>query len=110
MKTSKYNYIFSTDEGNFVFNTISDSFVGISDEICQRLKSEKVDSIKGEALDILLKRNIIVPDDMDEYQFLINEYEKNLESDIYDLTLLPTVTCVVGIALKSNRKVVGYIK
>ena len=95
MKTSKYNYIFNTDEGNFVFNTISDSFVGISDKICQRLKSEKVNSIKGEALDILLKRNIIVPDDMDEYQFLINEYEKNLESDIYDLTLLPTLDCNV---------------
>lgn len=95
MKVSKYNYIFRTDEGNFAFNAVSDRFVRISDEVCQCLETGKVNSIKGDALDILLKRNVVVPDEIDEFQLLEEEYEKNLDSDIYDLVLLPTLDCNV---------------
>lgn len=95
MKVSRYNHIFRADNSYFVFNAISDRFVSISDKIYEHLENGNVNSIKGEALDILMKRNIIVHDDTDEYLSLIKEYEDNLNSAIYDLTLLPTLDCNV---------------
>lgn len=96
MKISKYNYIFEANGEYFAFNAISDRFVSISNKISQLLKSGDVNRIKGEALEILSKRKFLIPDDFDEYQSLISEYEKNIDSNVYHLTLLPTLDCNVN--------------
>lgn len=96
MKTSIYNHIFDTQEGTFAFNSITDSFISISEEIKKRLIAGNVDTIKGEARDILLERHFIVPDEENELQTLMDEYEKAIDSNVYHLTLLPTLDCNVN--------------
>ena len=96
MKPSQYNNIFKCPKGNYVFNSLSDRFVEISDEIYQCLEKNDIGRIQGKALEVLMRNKCIIPDETDEYQQLETEYEDNKEGNIYDMTLLPTLDCNVN--------------
>lgn len=96
MKASIYNHILNTKDGLIAFNSVTDCFISISDDIRKCLVNGNVNAIKGEALDILLERHFVIPDEVDELQSLIDEYEDAIDSNVYHLTLLPTLDCNVN--------------
>ncbi len=107
MKTSNYNFTLKTSTKNLIYNSISDSYVSVTDNILELLESNKLDKIGEEGLSILEKGNFIISDNFDEYHFLEEIYTETINSNTYHLTLLPTLDCNVNCWYCFEKKVEG---
>lgn len=98
MKLSKYNIAVLRNNKVIIFNTYRNSYVLLSQEQYSKLLDKSYLSnlqINHNVIfDKLIGAGVILDDTTDEYQLLLNEYNKQvLDSSIYDLTLLPSLDC-----------------
>ena len=98
MKLSKYNIIVLRNERVIIFNTIRCTYSLLTNDIYQMLLDNSyLDHLQknpNKLFDKLYSGGVIIDDEVDEYQYLVQEYEKDVfESSIYNLTLLPSLDC-----------------
>lgn len=98
MKLSQYNLCAEIRNFVIIFNTMKNSYVSIRKEIYEKLKdSSSISEIKindEKLYDKLCASNVIIDDDVDEFEKLTEEYLRNIYNKAnYDLTLLPTLDC-----------------
>lgn len=95
MKTSYYNHLIEKEGHYYLYNSISDSYVSVTGSALNLIENGQFAKLTPEALCLLKKKGIIVPDDFDEYQSLIELYENSINNDIYNMVLIPTLDCNV---------------
>lgn len=98
MKLSKYNIVVSRNDRVIIFNTFRNTYTLLSKDFCQMLLDNScldyLQKYPNKLYDKLYRGGIIIDDDVDEYQYLVKEYEKEvLESSVYNLTILPSLDC-----------------
>lgn len=98
MKLSKYNIVVSRNDRVIIFNTFRNTYTLLSKDFCQMLLDNScldyLQKYPNKLYDKLYRGGIIIDDDVDEYQYLVKEYEKEvLESLVYNLTILPSLDC-----------------
>ena len=98
MKLSKYNIIVLRNERVIIFNTIRCTYSLLTNDIYQMLLDnaylDHLQKNPNKLFDKLYSGGVIIDDEVDEYQYLVQEYEKDVfESSIYNLTLLPSLDC-----------------
>lgn len=98
MKLSKYNIAVSRNGRVIIFNTFRNTYSLLTADIYQMLLDnsylEYLQKCPNKLFDKLYNGGMIVDDEVDEYQNLVQEYEKEVfESSAYSLTLLPSLDC-----------------
>lgn len=98
MKLSKYNIAVSRNGRVIIFNTFRNTYSLLTADIYQMLLDnsylEHLQKCPNKLFDKLYNGGMIVDDEVDEYQNLVQEYEKEVfESSAYSLTLLPSLDC-----------------
>lgn len=97
---SKYSIIFNKNGKNFIFNSRTNSFYLVSDDLYNILSNAEIknfeESLPTEIFEELKRKKIIVPESEDEkyFNFLKLGYLKNaFSNDVFGLTILPTLSC-----------------
>ena len=91
MKKSKYN-IEVNDNGLLIFNTLSKELICLNGE-AEKMYAQGI-FVNSEFTEKLLKKNIIVDDDFDEFRYArFNHYKKILSDDLLEITIIPTQNC-----------------
>lgn len=85
MKWSKYNHITQNKYGSFVFNSVTNSFIQISDELKTQLQAVQnwdtdLSRLDADVTQMLLEHKIVVPDGFDADVFNQKKYLKYLSS------------------------------
>lgn len=103
MKWSKYSYLFfSPKYGYFIYNSVTNSFVRIQDELKQKIENIKIwdktsfSSFSTEFQEILLNHKIIVNEEEDKEYYLKKKYAKYnsaFNSTTLSLTIATTTGC-----------------
>lgn len=111
MKTSNYNIFINSDRGVLVFNALTDSYVFVNDDEAKSLKTREFISsgiFESERIKRFQDAGILVKDDFNELAYLKHVYSKEMhESDVFDLTILPTLDCNVHCWYYFENKNVG---
>lgn len=91
MKKSKYN-IEVNDNGLLIFNTLSKELICLNSE-AEKMYAQGI-FVNSEFTEKLLKKNIIVDDDFDEFRYArFNHYKKIFSDDLLEITIIPTQNC-----------------
>lgn len=94
MKQSIYNILFCIDNKHYLYNTLSGTYVRISDHVYHCLETNDLNNIEDIGLQKLSKDLFLIEDNVDEYQVVYNQYmNKIYHSEEFHLTLLPTLDC-----------------
>lgn len=101
MKWSLYNYLTKNKYGNFIFNSVTNSFVKVSDELMKRLKTvqnwdDELNDFDDDFVKMLLEHKIIIPNDFDADVFNQKKYLKylsSINSHALGLTIATTTSC-----------------
>ena len=103
MKWSKYSYLFfSPKYGYFIYNSVTNSFVRIQDELKQKIENIKIwdktsfSSFSIEFQELLLNHKIIVNEEEDKEYYLKKKYAKYnsaFNSTTLSLTIATTTGC-----------------
>ncbi len=96
MKTSKYNFIFKFEDGWYAYNSLSDRFIMLSSAVSEALQKNELSHIEQKGLENLKEGKFILPQALDETQYVISNHEKALRKTTYHLTLMPTLDCNVS--------------
>lgn len=111
MRTSNYNIFINSDRGVLVFNALTDSYVFVNDDEAKFLKTREFISsgiFESERIKRFQDAGILVKDDFNELAYLKHIYSKEMhESDVFDLTILPTLDCNVRCWYCFENKNVG---
>lgn len=111
MRTSNYNIFINSDRGVLVFNALTDSYVFVNDDEAKSLKTREFISLgifESERIKRFQDAGILVKDDFNELAYLKHIYNKEMyESDVFDLTILPTLDCNVHCWYCFEKKNVG---
>lgn len=111
MRTSNYNIFINSDRGVLVFNALTDSYVFVNDDEAKFLKTREFissDIFESERIKRFQDAGILVKDDFNELAYLKHIYSKEMhESDVFDLTILPTLDCNVRCWYCFENKNVG---
>lgn len=111
MRTSNYNIFINSDRGVLVFNALTDSYVFVNDDEAKSLKTREFISsgiFESERIKRFQDAGILVKDDFNELAYLKHIYNKEMhESDVFDLTILPTLDCNVHCWYCFENKNVG---
>lgn len=111
MRTSNYNIFINSDRGVLVFNALTDSYVFVNDDEAKFLKTREFISsgiFESERIKRFQDTGILVKDDFNELAYLKHIYSKEMhESDVFDLTILPTLDCNVRCWYCFENKNVG---
>ena len=111
MRTSNYNIFINSDRGVLVFNALTDSYVFVNDDEAKSLKTREFISsgiFESERIKRFQDAGILVKDDFNELAYLKHIYSKEMhESDVFDLTILPTLDCNVHCWYCFENKNVG---
>lgn len=90
MKNSYYNiYIPVNGDKTLIFNTIRNKYVLFN----KRLNGLINKDLSVDDYSMLVDSGFIVNDDVDEFAFVGEIYNKSINSTIYDLTIIPTLDC-----------------
>lgn len=92
MKQSFYNINAPIKNKQLCFNTLHGVYTLISNEDFQILQ-EDFSNLPKDVFTHLHEHGFIIDDDFDELAYIKNKYDKNIESSVLDLTLLPTLDC-----------------
>lgn len=103
MRWSRYNHLFSSLQyGDFIYNSVTNSFVKIEKELFSQLKNvtewneSSINSFPKEFQEILYKHKIIVPNNFDDEYYLKKKYAKlssAFNTDVLSLTIATTTGC-----------------
>ncbi len=96
MNWSRYNYIYSIEDGVFIYNSRSTSFLKINKEIKHIIDLKSFNKLSNDVYDLFVKNKIIVSEGEDDSYFSLNKLanlkrvynQKNLS-----LTIAPTTGC-----------------
>lgn len=101
MKISKYIFLFSNENSFYIYNTLSNSLLGIDEEsynVLSEYQKEKAeidtDRLDNELYNILIEKRFVVENDTDEYLLYraIVENNRELKNSMH-LTMVPTMDC-----------------
>jgi len=95
MKVSRYNLYAPMSKGIVCFNTISQSFAVISNQVYGLLKDNNISAISFKVYDELVDCGFIIDSNVNEYQLLVDEYNDPSLDQIYYLTIMPSLDCNV---------------
>ena len=111
MRTSNYNIFINSDRGVLVFNALTDSYVFVNDDEAKFLKTREFISsgiFESERIKRFQDAGILVKDDFNVLAYLKHIYSNEMhESDVFDLTILPTLDCNVRCWYCFENKNVG---
>ena len=94
MKASRYNHCFQSSEGNVVFNSLSKSFVEMSESDYKALEGEDWGHFDKDELSMLYSNGFAVDDSFDERAFLSYQLDRSRYStELFSLTIAPTLSC-----------------
>jgi uncharacterized protein len=96
MKLSNYNYFFTWNDCEFIYNSLSDHFIKISSTIKDLLYHRNFNQIDEKTQNILKETRVIVSNHSEETQLLENEYNYDKIAGNYEIVVLPTLNCNVS--------------
>jgi uncharacterized protein len=103
MKVS--NYILSTDvlddagiEGKrIIFSTRTAVSILVEEEMYQLMKNSKFESLPSDFLDTLVAKEFIVPQDQDEFEYILTANQSNKDDSTFlSMTIQPSANCQLG--------------
>lgn len=97
MKPSRYNIIIEDNNNIIVINTLTNAVTRVNNNVKRYLESELTitDGVEAEAIKLLAENGFIVPDQLDEYEKVL-EIERqviNGDSDSANFVIAPTMAC-----------------
>lgn len=115
-KSSFYNIYKSDNEKKEIFNSFTKANVIFEDKLFNRIKENKIEEIEPEIVKELLNLGMIVPNTVDEFQTIKENYIKYRNTkDTLLITLIPTFMCnfrcpycFEGSDAKSNQTIIDY--
>lgn len=94
---SKYNYIFNTQHGDFLYNSFTNNLMQVSPdflEIVDLCKTGKYSQVSTDVIESLNKHHILVDDDLDLYeQIKAERLASRYNTKYLSLTIAPTTGC-----------------
>lgn len=111
MRVSNYNIFINSDRGMLVFNALTDSYVFVNDDEAKILETREFilpSFFESKRIKRFQNAGILVKDDFNELAYLEQTYNKEIhESEVFDLTILPTLDCNVHYWYCFENKNVG---
>ena len=111
MRVSNYNIFINSDRGMLVFNALTDSYVFVNDDEAKILETREFilpSFFESKRIKRFQNAGILVKDDFNELAYLEQTYNKEIhESEVFDLTILPTLDCNVHCWYCFENKNVG---
>ena len=116
-KSSFYNIYKSRNEEKEIFNSFTKANVIFTDTMFNSIKENRIEDIDAETIKELLKLGIIVPNNIDEFETIKENYIKYRNAkDTLLITLIPTFMCnfrcpycFEGTDAKANQTIINYI-
>lgn len=95
MRLSNYNYIKNNEESQFIYNTLSDRIVKISDfSDITYIQNKEFEKISENKLNLLKEAGIVTDLSVeDEYGLCNDSYFGKVYSGVLDITLITTTAC-----------------
>lgn len=97
MHWSKYNIIFESNYGIYLYNTYTNNLIKLGPDLLSHIKDLKTGNfscLSEEDLAFLMKNMIIVDDDINIYRTIkLERYTSRLNSKYLSLTIAPTTAC-----------------
>lgn len=115
-KSSFYNIYKSRNEEKEIFNSFTKANVIFTDTMFDSIKENRIEDIDAETIKELLKLGIIVPNNIDEFETIKENYIKYRNAkDTLLITLIPTFMCnfrcpycFEGTDAKANQTIINY--
>lgn len=95
MKQSYYNLYAESAKGMVCYNTITENIGLMPLKVFNSLSEDDFSSINPDIIENLKELKFILPNEVNEFEELTNEYQDSLNEKIFYLTLLPSLDCNV---------------
>lgn len=93
---SKYNFFFDYNSKNYIYNTLSTALVELDNDIYVNLKTNKIENIKQDYINLLREMHFIVDKDIseaEEFSYYFDSIRYGQSSNVLSITLIPSYNC-----------------
>lgn len=94
MKQSKFNFIKTIKNKNYLFNSLTRGLAEIEDEVATLLFQNDIENLPTEHYDLLVKEKYIIPQNTDEIEEMKKQYVKaQKDYKKFSFVIAPTLQC-----------------